>query len=115
MHQRPWAPRVCRRYGRNPGRTENKIPILLREGAISHPGRILARREQPRPSRRGCFFDYAANFNAGRCSVSCERSRVRGGSWLDFNEAVRSGFRYGSLPDVRKDDIGFRVGRTLAP
>ncbi len=29
---------------------------MLREGAISHPDRILARREQPRPSRRGFFL-----------------------------------------------------------
>jgi hypothetical protein len=30
--------------------------IMLKEGAISHPDRILARRQQPRPSRRGCFL-----------------------------------------------------------
>ena len=42
---------------------------MLKEGAISHPDRILlVDANSPGTSSRGCLFDYAASFNAGRCS-----------------------------------------------
>jgi hypothetical protein len=47
---------------------------MLKEGAICHPDRVLlvgANSLGTVPPR--LFFDCAANFNAGRRSVSCER------------------------------------------
>jgi len=41
-------------------------------------------------------------------------SRVlRGGSWNDFPDVLRSAFRYSFLPGVRISFIGFRLARTL--
>ncbi len=38
------------------------------------------------------------------------RSRVvRGGGWYDDPEYCRSAYRYGSVPDLSGDDIGFRI------
>jgi formylglycine-generating enzyme required for sulfatase activity len=38
------------------------------------------------------------------------RSRVvRGGGWYDAPEYCRSAYRYGGVPDLSGDDIGFRI------
>jgi len=45
---------------------------------------------------------------------SSSSSRVlRGGSWYDYPDLLRSANRYDNLPDVRFNDIGFRLARTL--
>jgi len=36
---------------------------------------------------------------------------VRGGSWVNFGDSLRSAFRRWSLPDVRFNDTGFRCAR----
>jgi formylglycine-generating enzyme required for sulfatase activity len=38
---------------------------------------------------------------------------IRGGSWLDNAVACRSAFRYGDEPGNRRDNLGFRLSRTL--
>ena len=38
---------------------------------------------------------------------------LRGGSWLNVPEVLRSAYRNGAPPDNRNFLIGFRVGRTL--
>jgi formylglycine-generating enzyme required for sulfatase activity/class 3 adenylate cyclase len=46
----------------------------------------------------------------------CVRGHVvRGGSWLDFPEFLRSAARDGRPNDARLSNYGFRVGRTLTP
>jgi formylglycine-generating enzyme required for sulfatase activity len=46
----------------------------------------------------------------------CVRGHViRGGSWLDFPEFLRSAARDGRPTDARLSNYGFRVGRTLTP
>jgi formylglycine-generating enzyme required for sulfatase activity len=37
---------------------------------------------------------------------------IRGGSWLNLPDNVRSGNRYGYTPDFRSSDVGFRLART---
>ncbi len=37
---------------------------------------------------------------------------LRGGSWFDFQWNVRAANRYGSEPEVRDGDIGFRCARS---
>jgi len=36
---------------------------------------------------------------------------VRGGSWFNFAEDLRSGLRYGASPNGRNDNLGFRLAR----
>jgi formylglycine-generating enzyme required for sulfatase activity len=48
-------------------------------------------------------------------SGDCSRRVIRGGSWLDYPEDLRSANRVGVTPDVRNDNLGFRVARTLIP
>ena len=43
------------------------------------------------------------------------RRVVRGGSWIDYPEILRSAVRVGYSTDYRNYDLGFRVGRTLTP
>jgi len=43
----------------------------------------------------------------------CGRRVVRGGSWFDFPEIVRSAVRSGIVTVVRDNGLGFRVARTL--
>jgi len=43
--------------------------------------------------------------------ASGEFKVVRGGSWVNFADSLRSAFRRWSLPDVRFNDTGFRCAR----
>ena len=45
---------------------------------------------------------------------SCSRVG-RGGSWVDYPLLLRSAYRIRDTPDARGSNVGFRVGRTLAP
>ncbi len=45
----------------------------------------------------------------------CSRHIVRGGSWDNAAQTLRSAYRYALGTDVRYVNLGFRVGRTLAP
>ncbi len=45
----------------------------------------------------------------------CSKPVLRGGSWVDFAEYLRSAARYWSPPGFRHYFIGFRVARTLTP
>lgn len=47
--------------------------------------------------------------NDGDCSAAV----LRGGSWGNNPQVLRSAYRYGYARDVRGDGIGFRVSRTL--
>ena len=49
-------------------------------------------------------------------SINIQHSRVlRGGSFLSQSSAVRSSYRYGSVPAYRYDSVGFRPARTFTP
>jgi hypothetical protein len=39
---------------------------------------------------------------------------LRGGSWLDDSAVMHASFRLGGVPEVRDDDIGFRVAREVS-
>jgi formylglycine-generating enzyme required for sulfatase activity len=43
----------------------------------------------------------------------CNRRVVRGGSWVNYPDYLRSAYRYGNSADDRIFSLGFRVGRTL--
>jgi formylglycine-generating enzyme required for sulfatase activity len=43
----------------------------------------------------------------------CSRRVVRGGSWFNLSQDLRSAFRTGNPVITRVNDRGFRVGRTL--
>lgn len=43
----------------------------------------------------------------------CKHRSVRGGSWYNGAESVRSAYRYRYTPAVRDSNLGFRVARTL--
>jgi formylglycine-generating enzyme required for sulfatase activity len=45
----------------------------------------------------------------------CSRRVVRGGSWVDYPQDLRSANRLGDASDNRDLSLGFRVGRTLTP
>jgi formylglycine-generating enzyme required for sulfatase activity len=48
-------------------------------------------------------------------SGTCRRRVVRGGSWNDRSQNLRSAFRGRGAPGERVNAIGFRLARTLAP
>ncbi len=48
-------------------------------------------------------------------SGECPRSVTRGGSWYFSPSYMRSAHRFGISSGLRRDEIGFRVARTLAP
>jgi formylglycine-generating enzyme required for sulfatase activity len=48
-------------------------------------------------------------------SADCGRFVVRGGSWLNVPQLLRSAQRLRYSPDYRVNKLGFRVGRTLTP
>ena len=66
-----------------------------------------------------CWHDKytAAPIDGSAWTTSClEMSRVlRGGSWLNIPQFLRSAYRLGYLQVVRYGSLGFRVGRTLYP
>jgi formylglycine-generating enzyme required for sulfatase activity len=45
----------------------------------------------------------------------CSRHVLRGGSWFEGPDAMRSAFRFGLPADYRWNTYGFRVARTLTP
>jgi formylglycine-generating enzyme required for sulfatase activity len=47
-------------------------------------------------------------------SGDCETHMIRGGSWLNFPQLLRSANRYWYSAEFRASDIGFRVARTLS-
>jgi len=48
-------------------------------------------------------------------SGDCDLRVVRGGGWFNIPGLLRSASRSWSLRDVRGDDLGFRLARTLSP
>ncbi|MBV8576674.1 MAG: formylglycine-generating enzyme family protein [Acetobacteraceae bacterium] len=64
---------------------------------------------------------YVANYEAARKDGSvvstqdCASRVVRGGSWSSFPRYLRAAYRYGSTPDNRVSNIGFRLARTITP
>ena len=60
--------------------------------------------------------DYGAAPSDGRAWTvggDCGRRVVRGGSWVDAPRVLRSASRYRNSADIRVDNFGFRVARTL--
>jgi formylglycine-generating enzyme required for sulfatase activity len=49
------------------------------------------------------------------CKDETSSRVVRGGSWFVDPVGLRSSVRIGYVPDVRLDDLGFRVARVLSP
>jgi formylglycine-generating enzyme required for sulfatase activity len=47
--------------------------------------------------------------------AGCTFRVVRGGSWLNFPQDLRSALRFGIPTVIRNTHLGFRVGRTLTP
>ena len=47
--------------------------------------------------------------------VGCNQRVLRGGSWADFPEFLRSAFRYGFNTDDANFSLGFRLARTISP
>jgi formylglycine-generating enzyme required for sulfatase activity len=45
----------------------------------------------------------------------CSNHVVRGGSWFDDPQSLRSANRFWSTTNGRFSSLGFRVGRTLIP
>jgi Sulfatase-modifying factor enzyme 1 len=46
-------------------------------------------------------------------SGNCSNRVVRGGSWIDSPNILRSAYRFGYATDYRIFVLGFRLGRTL--
>jgi formylglycine-generating enzyme required for sulfatase activity len=44
---------------------------------------------------------------------NCNEREIRGGSWNDKPENMRSASRYGNPPDDRSDYLGFRLAQDL--
>ena len=61
-------------------------------------------------SYAGASMDGSANTTKG-----CETRVLRGGSWLDIPQFLRSAIRDGLTPSDRVIYNGFRVARTLSP
>jgi formylglycine-generating enzyme required for sulfatase activity len=51
------------------------------------------------------------------CDDAYDKSHrvVRGGSWINDPDGLRSSDRYGSAPDLWVGDLGFRVARVVSP
>ena len=60
---------------------------------------------------------YPYNAADGREDLSASGYRtIRGGSWMDPAQVVRSSFRFGIIsPDRADADLGFRCARDAAP
>jgi formylglycine-generating enzyme required for sulfatase activity len=58
-------------------------------------------------------YDGAPADGSARISEDCARRVVRGGSWFDNPQDIRSAARVGNTPDLRDKYISFRVGRTM--
>jgi formylglycine-generating enzyme required for sulfatase activity len=57
----------------------------------------------------------AGSWPASKTSVEVDDCRrvLRGGSWVDFPQDLRSAYRYYNPPGGRNDVVGFRLARTL--
>jgi formylglycine-generating enzyme required for sulfatase activity len=65
-----------------------------------------------------CYHDDyngAPNDGSARTDVDCSSRVVRGGSWVDYPQNLRSAYRSGVATDGRIYVIGFRLARTLNP
>jgi formylglycine-generating enzyme required for sulfatase activity len=67
-----------------------------------------------------CYYyhrGYAAAPTDGSAwtSVDCKAHVFRGGSWDSFPRFIRAADRNGDRSDLRVNDIGFRLARTLSP
>lgn len=63
-----------------------------------------------------CYVDSyrgAPADGSARQHPDCEARSIRGGSWKSFYGQTRAANRGRAEPDVRRDDIGFRVARTV--
>jgi formylglycine-generating enzyme required for sulfatase activity len=60
-------------------------------------------------------YDGAPTDGLTWASGDCSRRVVRGGSWVNPPQLLRSAIRDGNTAVIRLNDLGFRVGRTLTP
>ncbi len=60
-------------------------------------------------------YDGAPADGFARESGDCSRRVVRGGSWVNGPDILRSANRIGDTTDIRDYHLGFRVARTLTP
>jgi formylglycine-generating enzyme required for sulfatase activity len=64
-----------------------------------------------------CWADnYTAASSCGAahaCSLGGELRVLRGGSWLNGPNGIRSARRHAARPDFRRSDVGFRIAKTL--
>ena len=51
---------------------------------------------------------------SARTTGDCSRRMLRGGSWVEGPDELRSANRGRNVPDYRGSDVGFRVARTLS-
>jgi formylglycine-generating enzyme required for sulfatase activity len=60
--------------------------------------------------------NYAGASSSGAAHASCRECKLRvlrGGSWLNGPNGVRSARRHAARPDFRRTDVGFRIARSL--
>jgi formylglycine-generating enzyme required for sulfatase activity len=60
-------------------------------------------------------YDGVPTVGSARTAPDSTGRVVRGGSWFFDPRTLRSANRIRITTDVRGDDVGFRVGRTLTP
>jgi len=60
-------------------------------------------------------YDGAPDDGSAWISGDCGFRVVRGGSWINDPQFLRSASRYGVASVNRLGNLGFRVGRTLLP
>jgi len=58
-------------------------------------------------------YDLIPTNGAPNTTGSCANRVIRGGSWFDFPQYLRSADRDGGTPTVRVDIVGFRLSRAL--
>lgn len=63
-----------------------------------------------------CYSDSysgAPSDGSARTTGDCSLRVLRGGSWLNDPQGLRSAYRFGDSPGYRVNDLGFRLARTL--